>query len=456
MSQTYTATSDANDKCHSLARESVTKVHRPIQYLGSKLRSLDDLLSATKHLFSSKDRVVDLFSGSSVVSQAFANAGARVTSIDVQIFCKDIAAAMLGEGRKLGESSHTDAATITTGFFQLEVPDELGTFLEKEALLLGSGPTNELLEFYRSLPQAWKSPLNRDWLVPHSKTLKYRGNAWAPIIASHYAGTYFGLRQAVFFDYVRGQIEALWEVGAIRDWSRFALLTALYSTMSRTVCSAGKHFAQPLATKETGNQLFQIRRLYSDRTVDPLATFVSCAEKIDCSAQPVDDEHTAIAQPADRAYEQIIDLKPALIYADPPYTAQQYSRFYHVLEIAATHTVPNLQNIAGRVTSGLYNISQYKSPFCSRVAAKPAFEALVSASLASGASLALSYSSSSKRSTGNARMIELQELIGICKQHYGSCNVDVIELAHAYRSFNSQQNNNDHRSDPEVLIICEA
>ena len=434
----------------------VPKVHRPIQYLGSKLRSLDNILVSTDHLFATGDHVVDLFSGSSVVSQAFANAGARVTSVDVQIFCRDLASAMLGICRVTGESSSAVASNIVRDFDKLELPSELEKLLAKEASILTRGPTRELLEFYRSLPQIWKSTPSYDWMLTFPRGHRSKDFKQELIIASNYAGTYFGLRQAVFFDYVRQQIEILDEVGAIGYWAKCALLTSLYSTMSRTVCSAGKHFAQPLAIKESGNQLFQISRLHSDRSIDPFLAFISSAETIDRTATFEDREHSAKACSADSIYDSIIKSRPKLIYADPPYTAQQYSRFYHVLEVASTYSLPKLQIIAGRVTSGIYNIDQYKSPFCSKVAAKPAFKQLVSVSKDSGASLAISYSSSSKNSTGNSRMIGLDELTEICKFNYGRVKVDVVELAHAYKPLNCKNRNNVGRSDPEVLIICEA
>lgn len=46
-----------------------TTYYRPIQYLGSKTRVVDTIVSECKRLYTPGEYVVDLFSGSSIVSQ---------------------------------------------------------------------------------------------------------------------------------------------------------------------------------------------------------------------------------------------------------------------------------------------------------------------------------------------------------------------------------------------------
>lgn len=429
---------------------------RPIQYLGSKLRSLHPLLSYTKHLFGKDDHVVDCFSGSSVVSQAFANSGARVLAVDSQQFCQHIASAMLGIGRAQGELCVENATKLGQHFSSLNIAGALGTLLSQEKITIGKGPTSELVAFYATLPQVWKSSSKEDWFSSVSGSIGGDRYDFRPLIASHYAGTYFGLRQSLFFDYVRNRISELRASDEIGSWTETALLTALYSAMSNVVCSAGKHFAQPLAIKATGNPEFRIARLYADRSIDCIQAFVEAAYSIDNSAQLNSGErHIAVANPIAAVQSEICELRPSLLYADPPYTAQQYSRFYHILEVTADYKVPELQLVKGKVTSGLYNVNRYKSPFSSKSGAPQAFKSLAHTAKECGASLAISYSASSERSTGNSRMITLTELEKICASYFGK-KINVIELGHAYRPFNSDDHNNAHRNDPEILIICET
>jgi adenine-specific DNA methylase len=453
-------TSTLETSAHSFKEDEPTgatgsAILRPIQYLGSKLRSLDRLLFYTKHLYGANDLVVDCFSGSSVVSQAFANDGARVMAVDSQQFCQHIASAMLGVGRTTDEKSADMAILLAQGFSSLNISGRLGSLLTSELAVLHNGPSSNLVDFYASLPQVWKPSAKEDWFISAQGNVGREGFNFSPIIASHYAGTYFGLRQALFFDYVRNQIHELRIRMEIGEWTETALLTALYSAMSAVVCSAGKHFAQPLATKTTGNPEFRIARLYADRSIDCLQAFISAAKSVDVSSRKIGVGNCAIASPISSIQSQITKLKPALLYADPPYTAQQYSRFYHILEVAAQYKIPELQLIKGRVTSGLYNVNRYKSPYSSKIGAPLAFNSLAEMSRGCGASLAISYSSSSERSTGNSRMISLPDLEKICSKYYGK-RIKKIELAHSYRPLNSDEKNNVHRDDPEILIVCEA
>ena len=144
-----------------------------------------------------------------------------------------------------------------------------------------------------------------------------------------------------------------------------------------------------------------------------------------------------------------------LFYLDPPYTAQQYSRFYHILETIATNTLPRLP--AGSApTMGLYPDNRYKSAFSSRRHAATAL-ALVLGHLASlKATAIISYSASARGSDGNARMISLEELMAVCRQEFGSRRVEMIEFAHRYRQFNSGENANKGRDDKEVLVLCRS
>lgn len=429
-------------------------VFRPIQYLGSKLRSLPTLIRATGDLFGADDTVFDLFSGSSVVSQAFARCGASVRAVDAQLFCQQLASAMLGVGKASNDSCASIAAEIATRLRNIDFPSEISVFLEQESRALSYGPTAELGHFYAQLPQVWRNPTGVSWLADVAKQQGELGFDNVPIIASHYAGTYFGLYQALCCDYIRNEIERA--KNRVSEWTRLGLLTSLYSAMSKAVCSAGKHFAQPLGKLQNANPSFYHSRLYTDRCIDIADSFLEAARNVDASSSNTPNEHMAIAAPVEDVYHAIQLAQPKLVYADPPYTAQQYSRFYHILEVVANYRVPELQVVGGQVTTGLYNEGRYKSPFSSKSKAKAAFTKLIQTAKDSGASLVISYSSSGELSNGNARMIALDELINLCNTSYGTKKTRVSLHDHVYRQFNATAYSNAHRNDPEILILCEA
>jgi adenine-specific DNA methylase len=144
-----------------------------------------------------------------------------------------------------------------------------------------------------------------------------------------------------------------------------------------------------------------------------------------------------------------------LFYLDPPYTAQQYSRFYHVLETLVDYKVEGVLH-NGSVTTGIYPAKRYKSAFSSKRAAPKAFALLLDAAQDQSSSVLISYSQSEGGSDGNERMIVLDQLLHLCSERFGTSHVEIAEMGHKYRQFNSAQNSNSQRSDPEILIVCRA
>ena len=153
---------------------------------------------------------------------------------------------------------------------------------------------------------------------------------------------------------------------------------------------------------------------------------------------------------------RLMDWGVGVVYADPPYTAQQYSRFYHVLEALVECVPAKLQEVRGSVTRGLYPEGRYLSPFCSKTKAAPALGALALTSAKAGANLLLSYSGSVSASTGNARSIPLSAVVSTVEEAYGSGAVSVRRLPLRYRQFNHSSARVPNRNDPEFLVTARA
>ncbi len=77
---------------------------------------------------------------------------------------------------------------------------------------------------------------------------------------------------------------------------------------------------------------------------------------------------------------------PSIIYADPPYTADQYSRYYHVYETLLLYDYPKA-NGAGR-----YRPDRFTSPFSIKTKVESALEEIVSLSAKMQAKLVLQLS----------------------------------------------------------------
>jgi adenine-specific DNA methylase len=434
-----------------LAMSSVRAPFRPVQYLGNKLRALEPIVSAAEELIGQQGRVTDLFSGSSVVSQAFSNRGYQVTAVDSQDYARVLATAMLGVGRQPGEQCPSNLVLATAAKVRLSSQfARWQMYSDDETNAIESGDAAHLEELGRSLPLAWRNPRDPNYHLVRNGDGKCAFNR-LPLIAAIYSGSYFGVRQAIDIDCLRNAAETLHDLREISDWQYYAILTAIMCSASAAAHSAGKHFAQPLNAGSSNNGVFLRKRLLDDRSVSVEEVFLNACLAIDACASGPGNLNVAIRGLA----EDVIfrNPPPNLYYLDPPYTAQQYSRFYHVLETLCEYKIHPLLH-CGKLTSGLYPTNRFKSAFSSRVKSASAFQIILKQAHNNRAALLISYSRSENGSTGNARMISLERLIEECRQCYGATRVELFSLRHRYRQFNSAALSNVHRDDPEILIVC--
>lgn len=93
--------------------------------------------------------------------------------------------------------------------------------------------------------------------------------------------------------------------------------------------------------------------------------------------------------------------KPAVIYADPPYTSDQYSRYYHVLENAVLYDYPN---VFGK---GQYRPDRFTSGFSLKAGVDTSFKELVSAAAKLPSVFILSYPTNGLLKDSTKRVLEL-------------------------------------------------
>lgn len=428
-------------------------VHRPVQYLGNKLRVLDRILDAADELTGGPARVADLFTGSTVVAQGLALRGHLVTAVDSQAYAAAFATATLGIGRR--SLQPIPIAEILKCPLPSPADREFARWegwAETEAAALGRGDGEALRALQERLPMLWRRPSH-----PCFEALKQGGGSALrrlPLITSIYSGSYFGVGQALMLDRLRYGIETLKSKGQLDGWTYAVALTATMSAASAAAHSAGKHFAQPLNAGASSNQAFLTQRLIDDRRVNIAERFERFADVLAANSQELGRGHRVFVGEA----EAIVPARASefdLLYLDPPYTAQQYSRFYHLLETLTHYRFPALWH-GDRITTGLYPAARYKSAFSSKTRSAAAFARILAAAADSAVPVLVSYSVSQRGSSGNARMVSLEQLLGLCRQYFGRTRVEWHPLKHRYRQFNSSANSNEGRDDPEILIVCKA
>lgn len=431
--------------------------YRPLQYLGAKGRAATPIAEAVARLAPPGSRVVDLFAGSTVVSQALAAVGFRVSAVDVQGYSGAFGRAFLGVGRPNHDRSSSLVHELHETAPQSPWLTAAREWVEKEDWACGNADADSLIDISRTVPQIWRRTTAKQLepLFQQMETLVGQSAHSVPaLLGTHYAGTYLGIRQAGELDRARSGIERMLSRGRIGPWEEALLLTGLIGALSDVVFSAGKHFAQPYQLSASKELTFARGRILRDRSIDVWESLAKHISRIERAASP-DAGHEVLTTSMEELLARDKPILADVIYADPPYTAQQYSRFYHLPETVASYRVPELQTRDGNVTRGLYPTGRFKSRFCSKRQAPSAFRDLLALADRSGAHLVLSYSQSKSGSSGNDRMLNLDQTIEECMGQFGAGAVEVTELNFQYRQFNATEAAVAGRQDLEYLIACQ-
>jgi adenine-specific DNA-methyltransferase len=203
--------------------------------------------------------VVDLFSGTSVVSQAFAAIGNDVIAVDTQLACQTMASALLGIGRSKEQLDAELSSEIIESAESLDLKAPWNAILASEDIALRQQDDMALDALNQRMPSIWNV---RENFAPLESLLAAPGRSAvgiAPLFALTLAGSYFGVRQALAIDSLRWAIEDAQARDRLTTWQSAALTTAVMAAMSKAVCSAGKHFAQPLTSGGVTGRHFRIR-----------------------------------------------------------------------------------------------------------------------------------------------------------------------------------------------------
>ena len=269
-----------------------------------------------------------------------------------------------------------------------------------------------------------------------------------------YGGVYFSYRQAIRLDCL---------LLAIRSWPPPLVDTGLAAAMSaasEVVTSVGSHFAQPLRPRDRDGQpkLTALRRAASRRDIEVYDLF---EERLCRFMSRPAHGHGATALRADyRDFLSSFDGDVSAIYADPPYTRDHYSRFYHVLETMALGDVPVVSRVQiggeSLISRGLYRSSRHQSPFCIKSQAPSAFANLYSAVRRFGVPFVLSYSpyTSGTAARPRPRLLTVPEVADMARSVFSRVDVRPAgRLSHS--RFNAAHLNGAVLQEAEVFIVCE-
>lgn len=343
------------------------------------------LASQVRAIIAAIDRsrvLVDLFGGMCSVAGATADSGRRVWNNDIQNYARLVAHCLLTSQDVPPSRDKALRALIPEYRRNLRIlrqrfSDDLQT--EREVL------SRDNPSLFRATQDAWRHVGNDNRIAEEARRLRHRQTGPHRLATLSFAWGYFGLRQSIEIDSVRAAIDCTEREGALSldetAWCRLALLQAC----SRVASTPG-HFAQFLR----GERLSSLRRIQAARRrsiwdavlddLDHLAPFGTRTWR--ARNRVFTDDALTIWPKLDAAR-----LGPAIFYVDPPYSKEQYSRFYHVLETLELYDYPESHGL------GRYRPDRFHTPLATKSGVLAATKTLFASIAERGGILLLSYPS---------------------------------------------------------------
>lgn len=406
------------------------EVWRPIHYLGSKLRLADSIAALLDEL--APGPVCDLFAGSGTVALALSQAR-DVVAADIQEYSRVICTALL----KPNSDIDPDELLRRAEQGRKELEPCLEPLLEYEQRAIVQAGANpellcDLVEHGSLISDGAEGELAKALQETKRRVEKAKRSLLA---TTYFGGRYFSFKQALFIDSVLNEVEDE------------TCLAALLSTVSTIVNSVGKQFAQPMQPRRTDGSVKShlVKQMCRDRSHDAEEVFAGWLARYRGVTQ--ERPHRVLRGDYREVLAEVQDV--AVIYADPPYTRDHYSRFYHVLETLCLRDCPDVStSYIGPTGRGLYRTDRHQSPFCIKSQAPGAFEALFAG--AKGIPMLVSYSPFVK--DGHPRLMTIEGVADLAKQHYRDVKIVSARLVHS--KLNKADLHRDASSEAEVFIGC--
>lgn len=197
------------------------------------------------------------------------------------------------------------------------------------------------------------------------------------LITSYFASAYFGIRQAIEIDSLRYAIDR----APLQNRDRY--MAALIDSASHCATAPG-HFAQFLIPRDR-KTLAYIARIRSRSVLKRFFEALDNFPKPQCVSRRLNRVYNVEATTLLREKASDFSKEDLVIYADPPYSRAQYSRYYHLLETLVLYDYPACQS------KGRYRENRYQTDFSIKSKVVTAMSTFAAAAAATGGRLYLSY-----------------------------------------------------------------
>ncbi|MGB7912475.1 MAG: DNA adenine methylase [Desulfobaccales bacterium] len=436
---------------------------RPIHYLGSKLRIVDLVREVVDRVDASGGPVCDLFAGSGTVSRELSTFRS-VVAVDIQEYSRVLCSALLKPPcvkkddvtQFLNKALSSEHARRLSWAIEPMVSYEASC--RHQAEIGNVEPLCQLFEYASIISFEHGAGHFKDAVLSSALNETVSRLRKASLVDTPSAMTtrYFG---GIYFSYLQAsQIDMLLEaVSSLSLSERDIFLAAVLSTASEVVNTVGKQFAQPIRPRFADGRpkpnLY--KRFTRDRTIDATDAFTTWIARY-LAVQPSVREHRVIRSDYADALDNM-EGQVSVVYADPPYTRDHYSRYYHVLETLCLRDCPSVSTVRidgdDRMSRGIYRTGRYQSPFCIKSKAPYAFSTLFAKVRCLKVPLVLSYSPFEKKTGARPRLMAIKDIVELSRKSFSS-----VEVIPAGRISHSKLNRSDMNKavslGAETFIIC--
>ena len=345
-----------------------------LKYMGGKREMLDDIKNAIFEMNLKTDVFCDLFAGTSIVGYAFSDTF-RVVSNDIQRY-----SSIFGN----------------TYFSDLSYIKDANSFADNIV-----AESSEIVRMIKCIYPQYKFEYNDEMNFFEMSGIEEKQMSLInesfemgfSLFKKNYSGTYWSYEQCMWIDAIRAIAERY-----VNQPVYYAIMSALVYAASYSTQSTG-HFAQYRTLTHSNYKSILMYRLKSI----PVLFHKKLVELIESLHQKLENGFRS----SSLDYVDCIATLPigTLVYADPPYSAVHYSRFYHVLETLVRYDNPKLE------FKGRYRDDRYQSPFDQHSNVRSAFYKLFTSIKVQKCHLLLSYSDNA--------MLSLKEINAIAQDCLG-------------------------------------
>lgn len=437
-----------------------TSAFRPIYYLGCKTSFTSAIKTAIDDVDPSGGRLLDVFSGTGSVAAAL-GASREVTTVDVQEYSRVLCSAILSPPVLPNDEIQAIVARALDDETTKQILWCLHPLIDYERGCIDAALTGEfkaLVELLESPPLAVRgtqaTSTRLDDASSQALSRLNEAGLWQSArttVSRYFGGLYFSFKQAAILDALLSLAES--EDGQRRD----ALKSAVLSTASQIVNTVGKQFAQPIQPRNKSGAVKPglIKVVQRDRSLNVLELYQGWLEKYATLPRKI-GKPQALRQDYLDAIERNLSSY-SVVYADPPYTRDHYSRFYHVLETMCLRDNPTISQVmkGGSLvpSRGAYREDRHQSDFCIRSTAPAAFEALFKSVREKDLPLVLSYSPHEADDGTHPRVVSMSQIVEIANQHYTRveiCDVDGVK----HNQLNRNGLKLKTRDQAEIILKC--